>query len=53
MVMLGAGAPFIQVTKEHMEQAIRELFAGKGEKVVEINLKAFRAGMDVAGEKID
>lgn len=52
MVMLGASAPFIQVSKEHLEQAVRELFARKGEKVVEVNLEAFRAGMRIAGERV-
>ncbi len=50
MVMLGAAAPFIQVSEENLEDAIRTLFARKGEEVVEKNVKAFRAGMKEAGE---
>jgi indolepyruvate ferredoxin oxidoreductase beta subunit len=44
MVMLGAAEPFIQVSEEHLLDAIRQLFARKGEKVVETNIKAFFAG---------
>ena len=52
MVMLGAAAPFIQVSAENLEKAIRELFARKGEKVVEVNLKAFSEGMKAAKERL-
>ncbi len=48
MVMLGAAEPFIQVSEEHLVEAIRQLFARKGEKVVETNIKAFRAGREEA-----
>ncbi len=48
MVMLGAAEPFIQVSEEHLIEAIRQLFARKGEKVVETNIKAFRAGREEA-----
>ncbi len=48
MVMLGAAAPFIQVSDKNLEKAIRLLFARKGEKVVEQNIRAFRAGREIA-----
>jgi len=48
MVMLGAAEPFIQVSDDHLIAAIRELFARKGEKVVETNIKAFKAGKAAA-----
>ena len=48
MVMLGAAAPFIQVSEENLEEAIRTLFARKGEAVVEKNVNAFRAGLKEA-----
>ncbi len=48
MVMLGAAEPFIQVSDEHLVAAIQQLFARKGEKVVETNIKAFRAGKEEA-----
>ena len=52
MVMLGAAAPFIQVSEEYMQQAIRSLFARKGEEIVEKNILAFRAGMGETKKKI-
>ena len=48
IVMLGAGSPFIQVSVESLETGIRNLFARKGDKIVETNIKAFRAGREFA-----
>ncbi len=45
MVLVGAASPFLPVGREVLEVSIRELFAGKGESVVEANLKAFSAGL--------
>ena len=45
MVLVGAAAPYLPVGRELLESSIRELFAGKGEGVVEANLKAFSAGL--------
>lgn len=44
IVILGAASPFIDISFESLENAIRNLFARKGEAVVEANLKALRAG---------
>jgi len=44
MVLLGAASPFIEIAPEKIEKAIREIFSLKGEKIVESNLLAFRAG---------
>ncbi|MRR12567.1 hypothetical protein EG835_08930, partial [bacterium] len=44
MVLLGAATPWLGMPDEVVEEAIRELFAPKGEKVVETNVKAFRSG---------
>lgn len=44
MVMLGAATPFIQITPEKIEAGIKRVFGKKGEEVVQLNLKAFRAG---------
>jgi len=49
IVLLGASAPWLGMPEETVEAAIRELFAPKGEKVQELNVKAFRAGRS-AGE---
>jgi indolepyruvate ferredoxin oxidoreductase, beta subunit len=46
IVVLGAASPFIKMSYESLEFAIRKLFSRKGEEVVEVNLKALRAGRD-------
>ncbi len=45
MVLLGAAAPFIGIPPEKIEDGIRTVFMPKGEKIVESNLAAFRAGV--------
>ena len=50
MVLLGAGAPFIDMPVEKIEQAIRTVFNAKGEKIVESNIAAFRAGLNYSGK---
>jgi indolepyruvate ferredoxin oxidoreductase beta subunit len=49
MVILGAASTFISLPFESLENAIRQLFRRKGEEVVDLNLKALRAGRDAAG----
>lgn len=44
MVLLGAASPFIEIAQDKIEDAITALFIRKGEKMVEANLAAFRAG---------
>jgi indolepyruvate ferredoxin oxidoreductase beta subunit len=46
MVMLGASSPYIDIPFISIENAIRTLFDRKGEKLVDVNLKALRAGRD-------
>ena len=48
MVMVGAASPLLPVPFESIEHFVRTIFAGKGAKVVEINLKALHAGRDAA-----
>lgn len=48
MVLLGATAPFLGLAPEIIEDAIRTVFGAKGDKIVESNLKAFRAGLAAA-----
>lgn len=49
MVLLGMAAPFIEiVTVEQLREAITVIFARKGEKIVESNLKAFDLGVAAA-----
>ena len=49
MVMVGAASSLLPVKMETVEQFIRDIFERKGEKVVEINLKAFRLGREAGG----
>ena len=46
MVLLGAAAPMLGIGTERLEAGIRDIFARKGEQVVEMNLAAFRAGCE-------
>lgn len=46
IVMLGAASPFIDIPFAKLEEGIRQLFGRKGEEVVEVNLKALRAGRE-------
>ena len=48
VVMLGAATPFIDIAPEKIEIGIEHIFSKKGEAVVELNRKAFRAGRDFA-----
>ncbi|MBN1222654.1 MAG: indolepyruvate oxidoreductase subunit beta [Candidatus Aminicenantes bacterium] len=48
MVMLGAAAPHLILEEEHLKEYIRVLFGQKGEKVLDINLRAFQLGRDAA-----
>lgn len=44
MVLLGTASTLIDIPTEKIENGIRTIFAAKGEKMVESNLAAFRAG---------
>lgn len=46
MVLLGASAPFLNIEIEKIEDGIRTIFGAKGEAMVEMNIKAFRAGLE-------
>ncbi len=48
MVMLGAAAPFLQIEYAKLEEGIRNIFGRKGEEIVQMNLKALKAGYDRA-----
>jgi len=48
MVMVGAALPLLPVRAETIEAAVHAIFARKGDKVVEINLRALRAGRAAA-----
>lgn len=48
IVMLGAAAPFIGIEYDKIADVIRRIFGRKGEEIVEMNLKALKAGYSVA-----
>jgi indolepyruvate ferredoxin oxidoreductase beta subunit len=46
IVILGAASPFLGMEYEKFENAIRFIFRKKGDKVIDMNLAALRAGRD-------
>ncbi len=46
MVLLGACAPMVDIDIKKIEDAINTIFGRKGEKIVEANIAAFRAGLE-------
>lgn len=53
IVLLGAASPLLGIEVEKIEDGIRNVFGRKGEAIVEMNLKAFRAGLEVADKHIN
>lgn len=52
IVMLGAATPLINMPIIEFEKALESIFGRKGEKVVEANIAALRAGRAVADEQM-
>ncbi len=50
VVMLGAAVAKLGLEKHYFENAIKNLFGRKGEKVVDVNLEALEAGIKFAEE---
>lgn len=48
VVLAGAASPYLPIRFETLEAELRRAFAGKGEAVVEMNLRALRAGREAA-----
>ena len=46
IVMLGAATPYIGIEYEKIADGIRAIFARKGDEIVEMNLKALKAGYE-------
>ncbi len=46
IVMLGAATPFFDIPFESFEEGIRQIFARKGDDIININLQALRAGRE-------
>ncbi len=52
MALLGAASVILGIDQEKLEDAIRQVFSRKGEKIVEMNLKAFEGGKKAGEEQI-
>lgn len=50
IVMLGASSPFLDLPYESLEIGIKKIFGKKGEKVVQLNIDALKAGREFAVE---
>lgn len=50
MVLVGALAAKLPIKNKSVEEAIKDKFMSKGEKIVEINLKAFKLGLEAGGK---
>lgn len=50
MVILGASSQFLDLEYITLENAIRKIFKSKGEEIININLKALKAGRTFAQE---
>lgn len=48
IVLLGATTPFLGIDYAKIQDSIRDIFARKGEEIVEMNLKALDAGREIA-----
>jgi len=51
IVMLGAAAPFLGISVEAFKAAIEAIFATKGQKIVDMNIRAFEAGLACSAGK--
>jgi len=49
IVILGAASSFISMSYHSLENAVRKFFGNKGGEIVEINLKALKAGRRFSG----
>lgn len=52
MILLGAATPFVKIPFKKFESGIREIFGRKGEDIININLKALKAGRSIAEQKL-
>ncbi|MCJ7553822.1 MAG: 2-oxoacid:acceptor oxidoreductase family protein, partial [Ignavibacteriaceae bacterium] len=48
MVMLGAASPFLDIPYQSLENGIKKIFGRKGEKIVQLNIEALKAGREFA-----
>ncbi|MFO7526719.1 MAG: indolepyruvate oxidoreductase subunit beta [Ignavibacteriaceae bacterium] len=48
MVVLGAASPFLDIPYHSLENGIKNIFGRKGEKIVQLNIDALKAGREFA-----
>jgi len=53
IAVLGAASLFVELDTRELEEAVAEMFAPKGEKVVEVNRRAFTFGRNAAQAYLD
>lgn len=53
MVILGAACPFLDISLEELQNAIRSIFSRKGEEVIQTNLDALNAGYQITLKKLN
>ncbi|KQC11403.1 MAG: indolepyruvate oxidoreductase [Candidatus Cloacimonas sp. SDB] len=51
MVVLGAASPFLELNYDELEKGIKFIFGRKGDKVVESNLLAMKAGREISDKR--
>ena len=51
IVVLGAASPFLELKYESLQKAIEFMFSKKGKDLVDLNLKALRAGREYAEKR--
>ena len=50
MVLLGAASPFLGIPQADLEQSIANIFGAKGQKIIDDNIAALRAGANKTSE---
>lgn len=50
IVMLGAASPFLDIPYVSLENGIKKIFSKKGEKIVQLNIDALKAGREFSVE---
>jgi len=48
MVVLGAASPFLDIPYQSLENGIKKIFGRKGDKIVQLNIDALKAGREFA-----
>ncbi len=52
IVLLGAASPILGIGAEDLKAGIERIFSRKGEKIVEMNIKAFEVGVESVAEQL-